>query len=99
MSAVLSLNSVVVATTEQVSCQLGDESAVLNMKNDVYYGMDPVGARIWRLLQQPRTVWEVRNIILDEYDVDQLRCEQDLLDLLTNMRAEGLIEVNGARRE
>ncbi|MGH9865973.1 MAG: PqqD family protein, partial [Candidatus Acidiferrales bacterium] len=47
-------DAIIVATKQQVSCELGEEAAILNMKNSVYYGLDPVGARIWRLLQQPR---------------------------------------------
>ncbi|MGA8144872.1 MAG: PqqD family peptide modification chaperone [Candidatus Acidiferrales bacterium] len=78
---------------EQVSCPLGEESAILNLKNSVYYGLDPVGARVWALLQQPRTVEEVRDTLLSEYDVEAGRCEKDLLTLLEKMRSEGLIEV------
>ena len=39
-----------------MSCALGEESAILNMKNSVYYGMNAVGTRVWNLLQQPKTV-------------------------------------------
>ena len=31
--------------------------------------------------------------MLDEYDVEAERCEQDLLELLEKMRGEGLIKV------
>jgi hypothetical protein len=93
MEPILSVSSVVVATTEQVSCPLGDESAILNLKNSVYYGMNPLGARVWTLLQQPRTVSELRDTLLDEYEVAAERCEHELLELLEKMRTEGLVEV------
>jgi hypothetical protein len=96
MDARLSVHSVVVAAPEQVSCPLGDESAILNMKNSVYYGLDPVGACVWKLLQQPRSVGELRDALLGEYDVEAERCEQDLLNLLEKMCDEGLIEVRSA---
>jgi hypothetical protein len=89
----LSFNSIVVASPEQVSCPLGDESAILNLKNSVYYGMNPVGTRVWTLLKQPRTIADVRDAIVDEYDVDSDRCGQDVLELLEKLRGEGLIEV------
>lgn len=95
MDAVLSLHSVVVAAKEQVSCSLGDESAILNMKNSVYYGMDAVGTRVWNLLRQPRSVREVCDTMLAEYDVERDRIERDLLALLAEMKGEGLIEVTG----
>jgi Coenzyme PQQ synthesis protein D (PqqD) len=96
MDADLSVHSIVIATPEQVSCPLGEESAILNLKNTVYYGLNPVGARVWNLLQQARTVGELRDAILDEYDVEAGRCESDLLELLEKMRSEGLIHVRSA---
>lgn len=96
MDADLSIHSIVIATPEQVSCPLGEESAVLNLKNTVYYGLNPVGARVWNLLQQARSVGELRDALLDEYDVEEVRCERDLLELLERMRVEGLILVTNA---
>jgi hypothetical protein len=93
MGAPLCVQSVVVAANEQISCPLGEESAILNLKNSVYYGLDPVGAHVWKLLREPKSVRELRDALLDEYDVEAERCEQDLLELLEKMRGEGLIEV------
>jgi len=96
MDAGLSVHSIVSATREQVSCALGDEAAILNLKNTVYYGLNPVGARVWNLLQQPMTIGQLRDALVDEYDVDVVRCESDLLELLEKMRGEGLIQVRSA---
>jgi len=93
MSSTISDRSVVVATKDQVSCDLAGEAAILNIKNGIYYGLDPVGARIWNLMQEPRAVAEIQNAITDEYDVEPERCAQDLVALLEKLLAEGLIEV------
>jgi len=89
----LRTSSTVVVAKEQVSCPLGEEAAILNLKNSVYYGLDSVGARVWTLLQQPRSIGELRDTLLSEYEVETGQCEQDLLALLESMRNEGLIEV------
>jgi hypothetical protein len=96
MDAALSVHSIVVATSEQVSCPLGEESAILNLKNSMYYGMNPVGTRIWTLLKEPRSVEQLRDTLLNEYQVDAALCERDLLDLLGKMKSEGLIEVRSS---
>jgi hypothetical protein len=96
MDGSLSADSIVVMAPEQISCPLGEESAILNLKNSMYYGLDPVGARVWSLLQQPRSVGEIRDTLLSEYEVEADRCEADLLALLEKMRGEGLIEVRVA---
>lgn len=93
MSLTISDRSVVVAAKDQVSCDLAGEAAILNIKNGVYYGLDPVGARIWNLVQEPRAVAEIQKAITNEYDVEPERCARDLVGLLEKLLAEGLIEV------
>jgi hypothetical protein len=90
---VVSGDSTVVAAKDQVSSDLGGEVAILDLKAGVYYGLDAVGARIWSLIQEPRTVNEILNILLEEYEVEPERCERDLLVLLQRLAEEGLIEV------
>lgn len=90
---VIALSSKVVVTRDQVSCDLAGEAAILNLNNEVYYGLDAVGSRIWNLLQEPRKAEQIRDMLLDEYDVGVDRCERDLLDLLNRLFAERLIEV------
>jgi hypothetical protein len=84
------------ASTDQVSCDLAGEAAILNLKNSVYYGLDTVGARVWTLVQEPITVGAVRDAMVREYDVEPERCERDLIDLLEKLAAEGLIAINSA---
>ena len=81
------------AANDQVSSDLGGEVAILDLKAGVYYGLDAVGARIWSLIQEPITVNEIRDILLEEYEVEPERCEHDLLALLRRLADEGLVEV------
>jgi hypothetical protein len=92
MKSTVSGHSTVVAARDQVSSDLGKEVAILDLKAGVYYGLDDVAARIWNLIQEPRTVNEIRDILLEEYEVEPERCERDLLALLERLAAEGLIE-------
>ena len=89
----LSRQSVVTVTKDQVSCDLGVEAAILNMKNGIYYGLDPVGAQVWKLLQTPRKIADIQQVLLQEYDVEPERCQRDLLALLEDLLGAGLIEV------
>ena len=90
----LSEGTIIVASQEQVSCNLGAEAAILNLKNGVYYGLDPVGTRIWKLIQEPRTIAELRDILIDEYDVDGVQLESDIQDLLNELAANQLVEIS-----
>jgi coenzyme PQQ synthesis protein D (PqqD) len=89
----LSEQSVVTVAKDQVSCGLGAESAILNMKDGIYYGLDPIGTHVWKLLQTPRKIADIREVLLQEYDVEPERCRRDLVALLEDLLRAGLIEV------
>ncbi|WP_299486429.1 lasso peptide biosynthesis PqqD family chaperone [Acaryochloris sp. IP29b_bin.137] len=93
MATTLSIDTTVVATPEQVSSDLAGESVILNLKTGMYFGLNEVGASIWNLLQQPRSVQEICNQILDQYDVESDQCEQDVLRLLNELVESELIEI------
>lgn len=92
----ISRHSIVVATSDQVSSDLKGEVAILDLKAGVYYGLDEVGARIWHLIQEPRTVDQIRDTLLQEYEVEPDRCEREVLALLQRLSDEGLLEVEDA---
>ena len=89
----LSSASIVTRTGDQVSADLGDESVILGLESGVYFGLEGVGSRIWDLLQNPIGVAEIRDAILEDYDVESERCERDLLSVLEELAANGLIEI------
>jgi hypothetical protein len=84
------------ATQEQLSSKLEDEVVILNLANSVYYGLDSVGARIWELIQEPRTIAELQAMLLAEYEVEPASCEKALLDLLRDLQANHLITLEDA---
>ncbi len=92
----VTLTSVVAPARDQVSCDLAGEAAILHLGSGIYYGLNPVGARIWALLQQPIRVDHLRDTLLAEYDVAPERLERDLTGLLGQLAAERLIEVHAA---
>jgi hypothetical protein len=87
------MSSVVVASSDQVGANVDGEAVVLGLKDGIYYGLNPVGARIWSLLEQPTTVAEIRDRVVAEYDVTPERCERDLLALLERLAGHGLVVV------
>ena len=89
----LSLGSIVVASRDQVSTALADEAVVLGMKDGVYYGLDPVGARIWQMVEQPITLREVVDALVREYEVDRERCAVDVLAFARDLADRGLLEL------
>ena len=71
----ISDRSVVVAAADQVSCDLGGEAAILDLKSGIYYGLDPVGTRIWSLIQQPKAVRDIREASIRRARSVRTRCD------------------------
>jgi hypothetical protein len=89
----INLESVIVASKEQLSSSIGGETVILALQAGRYYGVGDVGARVWQIIQGPQRVADIRNTIVAEYEVDPGVCEADLLRLLDQLAAARLIEV------
>lgn len=86
-------SSMVVAVPEQIFSDIGGEAVILHLKTGIYHGLNEVGARIWTLIQEPKVVKEIKQVILEEYEVASDECDRDLIALLKDFLAAGLIEV------
>jgi hypothetical protein len=82
-----------VASRDQVSCKLADEAAIVNLRNGVYYGLDPVGTHIWSVLREPVTFAEIRDALLSDFDVEPQALDSDVRDFLRQLAEQGLIEI------
>jgi Coenzyme PQQ synthesis protein D (PqqD) len=91
----LTLSSRVTAAPELLASDLAGELVLLNLADGVYYGLDAVGAHIWRLLDTPRTVRALVDDVVALYTVDRTRCEDDVLSFLGDLDSRGLLAVVG----
>lgn len=89
----ITIASIVTTSKDQVHTKVEDESVILGLSNSVYYGLDPVGTVVWREMQEPKRVADLVDSVMQEYDVDRERCEEDVIKLLNELLAEDLVQV------
>lgn len=70
---------------------VGDEMVLLDFQSGMYYGLDPVGARIWQLLAAQHSLGDVVETILGEYDVAREDVERDIDRLVEELERRGLL--------
>ena len=87
----IDLISTVVASPGQISTTLAEDIVILNLENGTYYGLNEVGALIWEALQEPVSVSKLCDIVVATYNVDAERCSVDVLALVRDLEAHGLI--------
>ena len=93
MSDPVTPSSTVVAAPDHVSSGLAGEEIILDLEGDTYYGLNEVGAEVWRLVSSPRSVAGVCTELERAYDVERDVLERDVVALLTEMKEHGLIRV------
>jgi hypothetical protein len=93
MTPVLTAETRVVASRNQVSTNVSGEAVILGMNDSIYYGLDPVGARIWALVQQPTSLGAVVHTLTAEYDVTAERALVDLVSLAGSLLERDLLEI------
>jgi len=71
--------------------QVGDETVILDLASGTYYGLDPVGARIWQLVGEGRTLAGICEMLLGEYAVDREVLERDAQLLMEALHSRGLV--------
>lgn len=72
--------------------ELEGEAVLLETASGRYYGLDEVGTRIWRLLQEHERVEPVFSELLKEYEVGEEELRRDVLELVQKLLACRLVE-------
>ncbi len=87
------LDRVVRMADEVIFRELQGEAVILNLASSTYFGLDPVGTRIWQLCVAHgslRSVWEAMQ---QEFDASSEMLRTDLLTFVDELLAKGLFSV------
>jgi hypothetical protein len=74
--------------------RLQEESVILNLDSERYFGLDDVGTRILSVLTTSDSIEVAYQSLLEEYDVDGEVLRRHLLALIENLVQQGIIEVS-----
>ena len=74
--------------------KLQEESVILNLDSERYYGLDDVGTRILSVLTTSESIEAAYETLVKEYDVDAQVLRQDLTELIENLSKQGLIKIS-----
>ena len=83
-------------TGEMIETEVDGELVALHVENGTCYGFNGTATRIWAMIAEPKPFGEIRDALVREYDVEPDTCEAQLLDLLKDLEADGLIELRAA---
>jgi len=87
----MTLTDKVIVSSQTVARQVGDETVILHLGSCTYYSLDSVGARIWQLIEEGRTLKEICDVVVDEYEVLREDVERDIRSLINDLLAHDLV--------
>lgn len=79
-----------------IEAEVDGELVALHVDKGTCYGFNGTATRIWAMIAEPKRLDELRDALVAEYDVDPGSCEAQLLDLLKDLEADGLVELRPA---
>ena len=83
-----------VAIPAQVMARtVGAETVILDLASGTYFGLDPIGARIWHLLGEGRTLAQACDAMQASHDVSREDIERDVIALVEALQAKQLVSI------
>lgn len=92
----ISAQTKVVISSKVLSQEVRGETVLLDLSREFYFGLDAVGTRVWQLLREGKSLKQLLDVMLDEFDVAREQLEMDVVAFLENLVSAGLISVENS---
>jgi len=90
------LETVIARGAEHVETRMVGQTVMMSLARGKYFALDGTGQRVWECLEQPISIGEIIDRLLQEYEVDRAQCEAEVLAFVDELMAQGLTVEHGA---
>ena len=88
----LNLMTRIVRNPEVVFTQIDNEIVLVGPKDDLFYGVNEMGAAIWRLLDSSDlSCREIFEHIKHDYEIDESTCISDIMRFIGSMLEQNIV--------
>lgn len=89
----LSLDTIIQRSDNFVAAAIEGDTVMMNVESGHYFGLDDIGTAAWEALQQPQSIAQIRDQLLQQYDADETQCGNDLIDFFGELLAQDIVHV------
>ncbi len=89
----LDLATVLARSDEVLEAEIDGEAVMMSIEKGEYYGLDATGTAIWKLLEKPRSVGEIFQVMQERYDVEPDVCRHDVETFLGDLLSDGTLRI------
>jgi hypothetical protein len=86
--------SIISRNPQILSSKMDEEIIMMSVQNSEYYGVNPVGAYIWQMLEQPCSIENIIEMLVNEYDVNKEQCMNDIIPFLIKLEEKKIISIS-----
>ncbi|MCY7296708.1 lasso peptide biosynthesis PqqD family chaperone [Alteromonas sp. a30] len=90
----MNLSSIIQQTENAVSCEIEDQTVLLNIEAGKYHGFNEVASRIWQIIEAPMKISQICDQLMQEFDISEAQCKSEVLGFLKQLNDAGLITIN-----
>lgn len=81
----MNFDKTVTLSPDVLTQMVGEELVILDLSGEAYFGLDPVGAQIWQLIEKGTSLSDIVTRLLGEYDVSEPELRTDIEKLVGDL--------------
>lgn len=89
----MDLRQAVFPSPQVISQEVAGETVLLDLESEHYFGLDPVGTRIWQLIAEKGSLEAIVATMMTEYAVEEAQLVEDLCSLVNELQRRGLATI------
>lgn len=89
----IELSQKIIRHNDMLSAEIGGEAIMMSIEKGAYFGLNPIATRIWDLIDQPKSIAELIEVISTEYEVSDEQCSADVQEFVADMLARGIAQL------
>ena len=90
----MQLETIVERNQEIDASDLDGEKVMIDMDRGNYFMLNPIGSRIWDLINEPISVGRLVSLLREEYDVSEDECLEGVKDFLHELHHSNLLNIH-----
>ena len=75
-----------------LEAEVDGEIVALNVESGTCYGFNSTATRVWSMIEQPRTIGEICEALVSQFDVQPEDCHRDVVELIRELQSDGLVK-------
>ena len=89
----IQLDAILTRNEDIFSGQIDDELVMVSIDSGSYYVLNSTALRIWELLESPNSIAGICDILLEEYEIDPLPLQTEVIKFVEILREKQIIKI------